>query len=418
MNPIQFVHVGDTHLHQNARQADRLRALDQIIAEGLALPNLAAWLWPGDLFHQRSTIDDRNALKDRVKRMADAAPVVICYGNHDLPGDLDIFGDLGAGFPIHVVSTPQVVRFQIGGAWCSAFVLPYPTAAGLASEGVAPGDIVPRAYVALEAIFMEAAARLERARIVGDVTLMVGHVNVAGSITSSGQPNIGKEIELDGALLARLGPIYCGLNHIHKAQEIGGAYYAGSICRLDWGEVEPKSYLVAEYEWDATEKTWDLVNVDTPPVNVPAMYHVEGVLSREGFSYEVKAGPNGVTLDKPESWRGCEVRVRARFQQTEKSILDFSKAHLMAEFAEAARLELELVAVPDTAMRSPAVAAARTMTEKIVAWSTETQTALPATFLDVLPLLEHGDADAVIAAEQESMTALLDMAESEMREVA
>jgi hypothetical protein len=57
---------------------------------------------------------------------------------------------------------------------------------------------------------------------------MIGHVNVGGAITSSGQPNIGREIEISARHLDQLGNIYKGLNHIHKAQEIAGAWYAGS----------------------------------------------------------------------------------------------------------------------------------------------------------------------------------------------
>ena len=72
------------------------------------------------------------------------------------------------------------------------------------------------------------------------MTLFIGHANVGGAVTSSGQPNIGREIELSPRHLDRLGPIYKGLNHVHKAQEIHGAHYPGSICRLDWGEIETK----------------------------------------------------------------------------------------------------------------------------------------------------------------------------------
>jgi DNA repair exonuclease SbcCD nuclease subunit len=58
-----------------------------------------------------------------------------------------------------------------------------------------------------------------------------------------GQPNIGHEIELDASLIARLGDVYVGLNHIHKAQSISAARtIPGSICRLDWGETEAKGY--------------------------------------------------------------------------------------------------------------------------------------------------------------------------------
>src|SRR6185369_2197760 len=101
-----LVHLGDFHAAPGPRNEARYRALDQLIASALALPSLGAWLWPGDLSHQRQSIADELALIERLKRMANAAPVVIVYGNHDQDGDLDKFASIGAPNPIYVVSRP------------------------------------------------------------------------------------------------------------------------------------------------------------------------------------------------------------------------------------------------------------------------------------------------------------------------
>ena len=42
-----FVHIGDFHAAPGPRNADRYRALVQILKAGFALPDLGAWLWPG-----------------------------------------------------------------------------------------------------------------------------------------------------------------------------------------------------------------------------------------------------------------------------------------------------------------------------------------------------------------------------------
>lgn len=249
MSIHQFAHGGDLHLGPNARNGDRRDAFDQFIAAGLALPHLEAWLLPGDANHGRMTIDDRNYLADRFTRMANRAPLVIVRGNHDLPGDLDIFGKLATSHPIYVVlDQSEILRIRLASlAFATIFCLPYPTEAGLVMQGVAPGDIVQTAREKLEAIFRHAGAELAVARANGDITLAIGHVNVAGSITASGQPNIAAEIEIDPTLIALLGDCYVGLNHIHVGQEIGGAWYPGSMCRLDFGEVHPKGWLLVEY---------------------------------------------------------------------------------------------------------------------------------------------------------------------------
>jgi len=401
-----FVHIGDCHMGPNARNADRWRALDQIINENLDRADLAAWLIPGDLNHARMTIEDRNAWAERLRLMAGKAPIIICYGNHDLPGDLDVFARLASKWPISVVSTPQVLTVVGPAATFSVFVLPYPTEAGLVSAGVAPGDMVPTAREALDVIFMSAAAQLEDARRRGEIALAVGHVNVAGSITSVGQPNIGQEIEIDSAMLARLGDGYTGLNHIHKSQDIAGASYPGSICRLDWGEIEAKGYLTVEYA-DADAHLVTLPLIQWHGLDVPAMYHVDGHLHRDRFDYRVTAGPDGATVDPPQTWTGCEVRVRARFYQSEKDLLELSRAQIFANFAEASRFELELIAVPDRALRAPEVAAAKTLTDKVAAWASVTLTILPDQVLPFVPALEHGDPDTLLAQVQERVSALV-----------
>lgn len=356
----RFIHLGDLHLGPNDRNPDRIAALDQAIAENILQP-VAAWLWPGDLFHQRSRPEDRNVLKERLKRMANHAPVVLCYGNHDAPGDLDIFADLFAVHPIHVIHQPKVIDVHTAtGIDVAVFVLPYPQRAGLVAAGVASELVVDAARGALDLIFMDAAAKLAEARTAGMLTMMIGHVNVAGSIVSSGQPNIGKEIEIDQALLDRLGPsmlVYKGLNHIHKAQLVAGAYYAGSICRLDWGEVDPKGYTVIDYEEG-------LPFVSFKPLDVAPMYHVEGKLDREGFTWNV-VGEAPFQPDDLVDWTGAEVRVRFRFAAADKSLLDFDLVKVT--FAGAKRLELDPIAEHTRAIRAPEVAAAQTLDEKLLA---------------------------------------------------
>jgi hypothetical protein len=412
------VHIGDTHLYDNARQADRLRVLDQILDETEPIDDLAAYLWPGDLFHARSTIDTRNALRNRVRRAADRAPVVICYGNHDVPGDLDIFGDLAARHPIYVVATPRMItlptrpeRPQI-----TLFVLPYPTATGLVARGVAAPDIPAAARAALHGIFIDAGAGLDAARRRGDITLTIGHANLTGAVASIGQPAIGAEIELDAGLLAQLGEGYVGLSHIHLAQALHGAHYPGSICRLDWGEVEPKSYLRVQYTsrnivWDGqgpTPSSW-AYTVQLHPVAVAPMYHVEGDLSRDGFAWKVTQGPGGPETPAPVSWRGCEVRVRARYKQREGIVLATAKADVLALFAEADRCDFEPVCVPDRGLRAPEVAAARTLPDKLAAWATVTGVTLPATAGARMADLETTDADVLVAAAEARMRALLEL---------
>lgn len=439
----RFVHLGDLHLGPNSRNADRIRALDQVIGENLREPgSVAAWLAPGDLNHSRMTIEDRNVLADRLTRMANHAPVVIVYGNHDLPGDLDVMARLHAVWPIYVVSRPQVLQVPLAtGPTAAIFCLPYPTRAGLVAAGTPSSDLVEAARNALDVIFMAAAADLRYRTAQGDIPLMIGHVNVAGSITSSGQPNIGQEIELDPTLIQRLSPIYVGLNHIHKAQGIGGAHYAGSLCRLDWGEIEPKRYLVITYgpgNWGGhagdgpyngcADFTWD---IESKPIDVAPMYHVEGTLDRDGFRYWIQRSadmsepPSGAVVENVipkccvcggtgdgrhdpvegtltcenclgsgQTWRGCEVRVRYRFNADEKTALD--EALVRQPFEGAARLELDPIAVHSRAIRAPEVVAAQTLTDKVRAFCEQSRIIWRPSLLDKLDRVQQPDGAAFL----------------------
>lgn len=396
--PAHVVHLGDLHLGPGERNADRRAALDAAIAHGAALTDLAAWLLPGDLNHAKMTIDDRNWLAERLMRMGEAAPVVVVRGNHDVEGDLDIFGSLDCRHGIHVVTDqPRILWLESHGAHPDLAVccLPYPTEAGLAAAGVGPREIVPTARELLDQILLLLADELAAYHRKGLLTLVVGHANIRGALASTGQPQIGQEIELDAAMLARFAPAspYIGFNHIHKHQAIGGAVYAGSLCRLDAGEVEPKGFVVASFDEQTLAPTWAFV-----PLEVPPLYHVEGTIAGATFTYTVTRGPEGERVEPPLSWRGCDVRARVRFPSSEKQLLDRVRPEILANFAECRRLQLELVAVPDRALRAPAVASAQTLAEKVAAWAEATGTLLPADLTARLQALQTQDAEALLAA--------------------
>jgi hypothetical protein len=385
MNQHQIVAIGDLHLQSmHPRNAARLAALDQIVGEGLALLNLAAWVMLGDLFHGRSTTDDRNQLSARLQKMADVAPVVIVVGNHEQPGDLDIFAELKARWPIRVCDRPNSFRVQgATGIVLTVAALPYPHKANLIAGGLTADQTLQAGGRALEDI-VRGLCQIGAA----DYPLFLAHVNIGGSICSNGQPNIGRELEMAAQLLDLFGPRTPKLlGHIHKPQSIGGGHYVGSVCRLDWNEIEAKRYGVLEYHTDP-HTLRQLPLITWKPIDVAPMYHVEGQLTRDGF--QVDAG------DYPETWSGAEIRVRYRYAASERNVLDH--ALVRVPFEGALRLEVEPVAVPDRALRAPEVAAARTLPAKIQAWANLSGASVTDGVLAKLALLEHGDPTSTLSA--------------------
>lgn len=397
---MRVLAIGDTHLRSTSRRnALRRRALDQIVAAAEALrPDLI--VWPGDLFDTRSSIEDRNTLLTYLLQLASYARVLVVRGNHDAPGDLHIFGALDATHAVVVVTEPGVHEFHTPGGSIAVACLPYPEEAGLAALGYAPADVPDAAAAALDTIFLLFARELAEAAADGCATLFVGHANVVGAVASTGQPLVGAEIALRPEHLDRLGDIPKVLNHIHAAQDVHGATYIGSIAPQDWGEVEPKRFLTLDHDgraWSQTSHALDL----------PRLYHVEGVLSRTGFEWVVRRGPEGDVLTPPASWQGHEVRVRYRFQASETALLAQAEAHILAEFAEAAHLEIEPVAVPDRAVRAPEVAAATTTADKLRAYCALSGLEVADGVLAKLQALETQDAAALLAQLETRLQALV-----------
>lgn len=390
----QIVGIGDLHLRStSSRNAARLAAFDYTIGQGLALPALAAWLHLGDVFDSRSTVEDRNALAERLLRMATRAPVVIVGGNHCAPGDLAVFGKLSARWPIHVVVTPQTLAVQLVTGRTACFsILPYPHRAGLIAAGSVASGLLQVGAQALEDICRGLAMEMADAQAAGMLTLFAAHVNVEGSRMSNGQPSIGQELSITPAMLQLFGDVPKLLGHIHLPQEIGGAHYVGSVAPSDWGEIEQKRFVVVEWD-DVIGRT-----LLSHPIPTPAMYHVAGDVSRDaGFAWRVTKGPGGELQEPPASWTGAEVRVRYAFPASERALVD--EEAIRAPFAGAARLELEPVAVPDRALRAPEVAAAVTLAEKLGAWSRLNGSVnASASVLQKLAALEHQDATAVLSA--------------------
>ncbi len=385
----QVACIGDVHARAgHSRNAARLKALDAIIAEGLALPNLSCWIQLGDLFDGKSSVQDRNDIAPRLQVMAEKAPVVILGGNHEAPGDTEILGRLEARYPIGVATSPQVVRAYTGGVAIAA--MPYPSRGGLIAGGTTAADTLQTGQRYLEDILRGFGSELLERVQVGRPTLFVGHLNIAGAVYSSGQTSIGHELELDPSALRLLGDMPKVLGHVHAPQEIGGAYYAGSITANSWGEREAKRWILVEFEEGRDYR------IISRPIDTPPMVHVEGRLTREGFTLN----PG----DYPASWDGIETRVRYSFLASERDVLDHSLVR--APFAGALRLEVEPIAVPDRALRAPEVAAARTLADKVQAWAHLSGATVTESVLAKLAALEHQDAAQALSTVATQIAAL------------
>lgn len=415
---ISIAALADLHLVQGPRNADRLAALDCVVARETERPT-DLWIVAGDVSDAGLTIDLRNALVERVRRMAAVAPVLVVPGNHDPEGDLRFLMRLAARYPICVAEAPDVldVATRSDGLPLAVFCLPYPSKAAFVATGTPHDEIGAAVTAAFDVLFMYAAGKLDAARRDGRLCGFVYHGTVDGAVASTGQPQVGAELAIAPSQVARLGRCFRVAGHIHKHQTVAHAVtYCGSLCRNDWAETEPKGYLrvrpVRAFTigdgapppgpmgpGDALPFN-DVVWVDEfMPVPIPEMWHVEARLTRDGFEdVAVRKGPGGPRDEAPASWDGVDVRLRATYNAREAVVLAGAAARAKQLFPGARTVKFEPVAEAAREVRAPEVAQATTLPEKLAAWARVAGVAWTAEIAGCADrLLATEDGDAVVA---------------------
>lgn len=402
---IQVACIGDTHLQSTHwRNDDRLAAFDAAVDAALALPKLRVIVHMGDIFHGATTPEDRLAAADRLERAAKHVPVIEVEGNHGKPLDTALYSRLRTQSGIHVCTQPELIH--VGGVLFA--VLPYPSKAAMVAAGATREAQVKIAHDAFDLMAMEDTSGPWEAW--AGPKMLIGHLTIAGAVTSVGQPLVAVELEMDPLTLARYGNCPKVFGHIHKHQVVGDAVYVGSTCRMDWGETERKGWLLVEFSKTRAHR-WIFNELPVPP-----MYHVQGTLSRNVFEWQVRKGPDGPVDTLPEArikcsacngkhvqqqigdlldvtdvtddtlqlaekmvcttcngqgelvdWTGCDVRVRAKYPQSERLVHDDAKERIARMFPNARYRDIELISVQSRELRAPEVAAAVTVDEKLKA---------------------------------------------------
>lgn len=341
---MKIAHFGDLHVADGPRGDDAARCALAGLADA-ADAGVDLIVFSGDLFDAKSTPTERNTLLGILQRAAEIAPVIAVYGNHDYPGDLDIYREVKAPHQIRVFDRPEMIDFH-GVLVC---VLPYPTKAWLhAGQDLGKPDADAQAAGALQTLLTAWGSELRRHTV---PSLFVAHLNVAGSRASTGQPLIGRELEVAPGDLLDLGCTYYALGHIHARQSFApNCWYAGSISRQDFGEMEPKGWNLVHISDDGS------VEVDFQELPARPMLHVDGSWEDHGFNLE----------GNEQDAAGADVRVRYTVSEEKSGAVD--EELLRNQYAEAHSLKIERVVVRTERVRSESIAVARSLREKLEAW--------------------------------------------------
>ena len=242
-------HLGDIHLDEDRYFDDTAQCLEWFVADAIRA-SVDLFVINGDLTTYKATIKERNLWIDRLVEMADHAPVILVAGNHgaELEGDLYVFGRAKGKHPIYLCTEPEFI--DLGEAAIAVF--PYPRKAEMADNGYSLGETFARTLDEFNQRFEQRP---------GCYKLFFGHFGVAGARVSSGQPLVGRCAEYPLDPLRSLKAQYVGLSHVHLRQQLAPRiWYAGSLSRCDYSEVEDKGYHLVTL--NGTELCTDLSDLD------------------------------------------------------------------------------------------------------------------------------------------------------------
>jgi exonuclease SbcD len=344
--------IADSHFDE-AKRFDECIRLHTWIARDAMARGVDLVLHAGDVYERKSTPLEREAAAAWFQGMAEIAPVVIVRGNHDAVDDLPLLERLEARHPIRVVQTAEVVFIAGAAVACVAWPRKAALLAAAAADGKEVGELA--AGDALRAVLRGLGDQLEEH---DGPRVLLAHAMVRGSVTSTGQPLVGCDMELGLEDLALARADAYALGHIHKGQtwDIDGApcFYPGSPRRTAFGELESKGYTVLTID---AYRCCDLEFVEAPAT---PMIHLDGHFTLGSLERDF-ADP-----------RGAEVRLRYTVAADER---DAARA-AAAGAAEVLRSEgavlvqVEEVVITETRSRTPEIARAVTLADKLEAfWS-------------------------------------------------
>jgi len=228
---MRISHCGDIHVEEDRYFGDTAQCLEWFVEDSIHA-NTNLFVVDGDLTTYKQTIKERNLWVEMLIQMGNHAPVILVAGNHgkELDGDLHVLARAKAAHPIYLCTEPEFI--ELGEAAVAVF--PYPRKAVIVGNEHSLGE-------AFAQQLDEFNRRFEQRP--GCYKLFFGHFGVAGARVSSGQPLVGRCAEYPLDPLRGLQAQYVGLSHVHLRQQLAPrVWYAGSLSRCDYSEVEDKGY--------------------------------------------------------------------------------------------------------------------------------------------------------------------------------
>ncbi|MDY7026691.1 MAG: hypothetical protein SVR04_00180 [Spirochaetota bacterium] len=261
---MKVLHTCDLHLRAS-RGEESLRALDTIgeiaIGHMVDLIAITGDTWDGAVQNTAGAM--LSVFVDRIRHLADIAPVVMIYGtpSHDTAGSLEIFEQVESRHVITILRPGKEYFFheraqiifddpndEALNDSLLLFGVPEPSKrwiAPLAGDKEAAED---GGRKALRNLFLGLAAkRKEHAEL---PCLLLYHGEIAGATTATGyQSEANTNLVVTREDIEAVGADYVACGHIHEPQEVGkNIYYAGSAFPQNWGETHQAGVNIVEFK--------------------------------------------------------------------------------------------------------------------------------------------------------------------------
>lgn len=371
-DPIRLLHFADLHVGMenygkldpqsglSSRLRDFLDRLDEVCAYALD-HDADLVLFAGDAFKTRDPDPtQQREFARRIKRLAEAVPVFLLVGNHDLPNmaaratSVDIFSTLevpnvtiGRAPGARVFETKRGPLFL---AW-----LPFPVRNRLLARDEHREASLEALDRALESVVNQTLADLAAQAAEQPMPrVLAGHFTVAGAVFGSERSVMtGRDLAVQKSALADPVWDYVALGHIHKHQNLTAdqpglppVVYSGSLERIDFGEaMEPKGLCWLELARGATR--WTFVPVQARPFVI---------LEMDGRGVP---DPTAALVERiaARDLAGAIVRVRVQLDEGQEAQLrrrEVENALAAAQIANLAGISVEI----ERAVRVPGVGGA------------------------------------------------------------
>jgi exonuclease SbcD len=354
--------VGDSHFCETSRFEECMR-LHREISDWCAGFKPDLLVHTGDLFDRKTTPNERIAAARWLQACAEFCPVVVVGGNHDLERELSLMNCLRCNYLIETWERPTSDTVVVGGVELA--LLPWPRKAHLLA---ALGDVSQEtAGQAAQEALRNVLRGMTRASKLP--FLFAGHVMMSGSLTSTGQPLIGVDLELGLEDLALVGADAYALGHVHMRQawdiDTAPCFYPGSPRRTAYGEVEDKGFTVVRFDWDPANGPRGMWRAETEFVKLSAAPMLLATAVYDGTSLVVDESEFFAKFDE-----GCEIRLRFKCDSDHQAAAKAAAQAIKAKWLEwgATSVQLEPEVNVTTRARALEVAAATTLQEQVAAY--------------------------------------------------